>query len=87
MRWLLLLVLAAGCFYSPDIRDCANTCSATQLCPEGLTCESGFCRTAGATGSCPQPDAQPGVDGPAQGDAPIDAQCPFDAGDAGCSIS
>jgi hypothetical protein len=41
----------AGC-YAPDVADCADQCDSSNLCPDGLTCESGFCRAAGATGTC-----------------------------------
>ena len=88
MRWLMLAALAAGCFYSPDIRDCVNTCSETQKCPDGLYCDQGFCRTPGANSMCPLPDAAPGVDRPPQMDAPVDAQGPFDADpDGGCGLA
>jgi hypothetical protein len=43
--------LGAGC-YDPTFDDCTTTCSTSNLCPDGLTCNGGYCRTAGATGGC-----------------------------------
>lgn len=48
---LITAVLAAGC-YEPTFEDCTTTCSTSNLCPDGLTCTDGYCRTAGASGSC-----------------------------------
>jgi hypothetical protein len=52
MGWLVLIVLVAGC-YDPTVADCADTCGADHLCPDGLTCDGqGYCRIAGAAGMC-----------------------------------
>ena len=54
MRLLSLLAVAiAGC-YDPAIDDCQFTCPEDK-CPGDLTCTAGFCRVAGATGSCSCP--------------------------------
>ena len=89
MRWLILSALATGCFYSPNVADCVNTCGPNSACPENLSCVEGFCRTPGATTTCPKYDAA--VDAAPQMDAPmtpIDATCPYDADpDAGCILA
>ncbi len=55
------LALATGC-YQPSLVDCVTTCGSSQLCPDGLSCMNGFCRTEGASGSCSgsTPDGQMG---------------------------
>lgn len=50
---VVALLMFAGC-YSPTARDCAYWCAGeTEDCPDGLTCNGGFCRIPGAPGSCP----------------------------------
>jgi hypothetical protein len=66
---LVLALALAGC-YAPDIADCADRCDTSNLCPDGLTCEAGYCRTEGATGACTasqqdMPDAATGSACPA----------------------
>ena len=52
MGRLFLIALLAGC-YNPTVADCVDTCAADQLCPDGLSCDAqGFCRSAGAAGTC-----------------------------------
>lgn len=50
-----LVVAISGC-YSPQIRDCVNTCEGSLVCPAGLECVQGFCRLPGATLACMQDD-------------------------------
>jgi hypothetical protein len=50
---LALGLVITGC-YTPQLTDCADSCSVSNLCPDGLSCVDGFCRTAGAAGSCPR---------------------------------
>ena len=54
----------ASC-YQPGLVDCADTCGTSGLCPDGLSCMNGYCRTAGATGACASSgnDARSGGDG------------------------
>jgi hypothetical protein len=42
----------AGCFYSPDPRDCAVSCGPGGACPSGTSCAEGVCRVPGAGGAC-----------------------------------
>lgn len=50
-----LVVVAAGC-YSPELRDCAVTCTGAADCADGQGCTaSGFCAAAGTT--CAPEDA------------------------------
>ena len=52
MGRLLLIALLAGC-YNPSVADCVDTCGADRLCPDGTSCDAqGFCRIAGAAGTC-----------------------------------
>jgi hypothetical protein len=89
VRLVLICVLAAGC-YTPQLADCADTCSHSQLCPDGLSCLDGFCRTDGAAGTCP---ARPGmvdaplqqIDAPLAGDAPVG--CPPVPVVQGCTLA
>jgi hypothetical protein len=52
----LLISLLAGC-YHPALEDCVDTCGASHLCPDGLSCVAGYC-TNGGTCSAPS-DAPP----------------------------
>jgi hypothetical protein len=58
---LLAFLPLAGCFYSPSVGDCTQTCGAGGACPAGLACDSteNRCRVAEATAPCSQvlPDA------------------------------
>lgn len=58
LRSLLVLALAglAASCYSPSYGDCQVSCS-EGVCPSGLTCNGGVCRTPGMTGACTTPDA------------------------------
>jgi hypothetical protein len=49
----LVLVLVA-CDYNAEIRDCHVTCTATNDCPDGLSCSTGegLCRTGETSTSC-----------------------------------
>jgi hypothetical protein len=49
---LIASLLATAACYDPTFDDCTTTCSTSDLCPDGLTCTAGYCRTAGATDSC-----------------------------------
>jgi hypothetical protein len=49
VRAVLVIIAFAGC-YSPAYRDCEITCS--QVCPEGLSCVDGMCRTSPVGGPC-----------------------------------
>jgi len=51
MGRILLIAFVAGC-YNPTVADCVDTCDSEQLCPDGLTCQAGYCRIAGAAGTC-----------------------------------
>jgi hypothetical protein len=62
MRGLWVSLLAFASCYRPTLHDCAITCE-TQ-CPNGLSCEDGFCRTGETSDSC-------GSVLDAQGDAPF----------------
>ena len=55
----VLLLASAGCF-GPRFEDGALDCSATQLCPPGLTCIDGRCRSGPGPG--PGADGGPGDD-------------------------
>jgi len=48
---LVLIAALAGC-YAPDVADCVDRCDSSNLCPDGLTCQAGFCRADGASGTC-----------------------------------
>src|SRR5207248_1331585 len=66
MRFLIATIslALAGCYYSPQLSDCAPTCAQSAVCPDGMTCLDGYCRLAGARGQCiappPGEDASPG---------------------------
>jgi hypothetical protein len=62
------LAAAASC-YNPSLVDCATQCETSHICADGLTCTSGYCRTAGATGTCPG-------SGSTMIDAPAGSACP-----------
>jgi hypothetical protein len=67
MRTSLLvaaLLVTACSSYAPTLVDCSLHCSDQGACPTGTTCESGFCRPAGATGAC---DCAPGDQRPCGG--------------------
>jgi hypothetical protein len=88
VRVVLIAVTAvlAGC-YTPQLSDCATTCGASQLCPDGLSCVAGYCRTEGASGTCSttnQPDApvQP-IDAPL---ADMAMACPPVPMQQGCTL-
>jgi hypothetical protein len=49
IRAALVAVLAAGC-YSPSYQDCVISCAVSNVCPSGLDCIGGVCRTM--TGEC-----------------------------------
>lgn len=74
VRRVLILAALAGC-YHPDLRDCVDRCDTSQLCPDGLSCVGGFCRTAGASGQC----ASQGIDAPGGSCPPMAPQ-----GQGGC---
>jgi hypothetical protein len=60
--FLLAVCASAGCSRSSFL-DCEVTCTAQSGCPDGFACIGGFCRGAGAFGSCDAVlDAQPSVD-------------------------
>jgi len=62
LTFLLALSAVAGCTRS-SFRDCAVTCTAESGCPDGFACIGGFCRGAGAFGSCDAVlDARPPLD-------------------------
>jgi hypothetical protein len=63
------MAVAASC-YHPDLADCVDTCSSSHLCPDGTSCNAGFCRTSGATGTC----------NGAQVDASTSGKCPMAPG-------
>ena len=47
------MCLLVAC-YEPEAVDCAYLCALDgDACPEGTSCEGGFCRTPGAMGDCP----------------------------------
>lgn len=46
MRWLVCLVLVAGC-YRPETRDCTLQCSAPTDCAGEQVCSSGWCANDG----------------------------------------
>ena len=48
---LVLIAMLAGC-YAPEVADCVDRCDSSNACPDGLTCQAGYCRTDGATGTC-----------------------------------
>ncbi|MDB4956303.1 MAG: hypothetical protein JWO36_3872 [Myxococcales bacterium] len=50
IKCTFLIAFFAGC-YSPSYSDCEVSCAGT-VCPEGLECRAGSCRTPGATASC-----------------------------------
>src|SRR5687767_4318256 len=50
--YVLVGLLLVAC-YEPAPVDCAYACGAGDACPDGTTCEGGFCRTPDATGDCP----------------------------------
>jgi hypothetical protein len=55
-------VVALAACYHPSYEDCQVSCS-TFGCPDGLTCESGMCRTANAVGECAIRPPDGGADG------------------------
>jgi hypothetical protein len=61
VRCAVLLVALAAC-YHPSYEDCQVSCS-TFGCPDGLTCQSGMCRTANAVGECAIRPQDGGLDG------------------------
>jgi hypothetical protein len=73
----LLLLLVAGCSYTPHIQSCAIACSDGTQCPSGLTCDGRVCKAAGvvcdADGGADAANAPPdgGAGGPDAGDASI----------------
>ena len=84
-RLVLILAALSGC-YTPQLSDCATTCGASQLCPDGLSCVAGFCRTDGAGGACTSaghPDAAKQID--ASIDTPA-AACPPVPVAQGCTL-
>lgn len=85
---LVLIALFAAC-YEPQFADCADTCGTSRICPEGLTCESGFCRAPGATGSCElDPTVDAGIDASTTNpppDGPPPMACPPTPIMQGCS--
>lgn len=48
---MLVAMTLLGACYSPQLRDCALTCNGG-TCPAGLSCEAGYCRVAGFSGTC-----------------------------------
>lgn len=89
VRLVLALALVSAC-YTPQLSDCATTCGASQLCPDGLTCTAGFCRTEGSSGTCTsanQPDAPKQIDASVDGmlDTPA-AACPPVPMVQGCTL-
>ncbi len=51
-RLVLIAIALVGSCYDPTFADCTTTCSSSALCPDDLACTGGYCRPAGATGSC-----------------------------------
>ncbi|MBI4509482.1 MAG: hypothetical protein HY698_07580 [Deltaproteobacteria bacterium] len=95
MRLLAFILLCtASCYYSPDFRDCVNTCATTGRCPDGLRCLDGYCRVPGANGTCGSSLASdaarvdaasvdaPSVDAPSVNDVDADPPDAFSAMDA-----
>ena len=77
VRLVLVAALASalGACYEPQFADCVDTCGTSGICPEGLSCQNGFCRTEGATGSCENGSNNP-VDAPMPIDGPPSGTCP-----------
>lgn len=75
---LVLIAALAGC-YAPDVADCVDRCDSSNLCPDGLTCQSGYCRAEGATGTCSSSSMN-------MPDAPGSASCPPVPMQQGCSL-
>jgi len=68
--FLVAVCALTGCNRSSFL-DCEVTCTAQSGCPDGFACIGGFCRGAGAFGSCDAVlDAQPSLDSE-DSDAPI----------------
>jgi hypothetical protein len=68
--FLVAVCAIAGCSRSSFL-DCEVTCTVQSGCPDGFACIGGFCRGAGAFGSCDAVlDAQPSVDSQ-DPDAPV----------------
>jgi hypothetical protein len=74
---LVLALALAGC-YSPDLADCADRCDTSNLCPDGLTCQAGYCRTEGATGTCSSQQDMPDA---------ANASCPPIPMQQGCQLA
>ena len=77
---LVLIAALAGC-YAPDVGDCVDRCDSSSLCPDGLTCQAGYCRADGATGTC----ASSSMDMPDA--AGSNASCPPVPMQQGCSLA
>jgi hypothetical protein len=53
VRLVVIATILTGCSYTASFQDCAVACSAPTECPQDFTCNSeGFCRAAGASGTC-----------------------------------
>jgi hypothetical protein len=53
MRVLIasIALVTTGC-YAPGVTDCQFSCGSGQACPDGTSCEGGFCRTSSRLGAC-----------------------------------
>lgn len=95
MRILIAtLALTTGC-YEPSVTDCQYTCTAEDTCADGMSCQSGYCRPLGASGTCQgnNENTDAGMDGTP--DAPSGCPTPpsgctvgmtFTIGTTGCAV-
>ncbi|MDB4956304.1 MAG: hypothetical protein JWO36_3873 [Myxococcales bacterium] len=64
------VVCLSGC-YAPAYEDCQISC-AGNVCPSGLSCVAGMCRSGGASGVCGQGNRDGGVDAVVRDGSPSD---------------
>lgn len=70
---LVLIAALAGC-YAPDVGDCVDKCDSSNLCPDGLTCQAGYCRADGASGTCASAMDMPDAAGSSASCPPVPMQ-------------